>query len=250
MDDTQSCSRVKCEALTISVLRQGFHLSVSIDIMALHKARETLPALVISDVMMPRMDGYALCQALKTDEALNHIPVVLLTAKADEESMVEGLETGADDYIYKPFSAAELLVRAENLIEIRQLLRKRFSKEVVAVTPREIVIPSAEAAFLEQIQGVVEAHLANNNFGVDWLADEVALSPRQLRRRIQALTGLSAAGYIRTMRLQRAAQLLEQGAGNVSEVAYAVGFQKVSHFSKLFQQVFGVSPSKYPKKGS
>ena len=209
-------------------------------------ARQTQPALVISDVMMPQMDGYQLCHALKTDEALNHIPVVLLTARADEESKVEGLETGADDYLYKPFSAAELLVRVENLIEIRRRLRQRFSKEVVAVAPSEIEVTSVDAAFLEQVHGVVEAHLGNSNFGVDWLADEMALSKRQLQRRLRALTGLSAAGYIRTMRLQRAAQLLEQGGGTVAEVAYAVGFQKVPHFSKLFRQVFGVTSSKYP----
>ena len=193
--------------------------------------------------MMPRMDGYELCRALKTDAALNHIPVVLLTAKADEESKVEGLETGADDYIYKPFSAAELLARAENLIEIRRLLRQRFSREVVAVQPSEITVTSADAAFLEQVQAAVEARMTNSNFGAEWLADEVGLSPRQLRRKLKELTNLSTAGYIRSMRLQRAAQLLEEQVGNVSEVAYTVGFQDPKHFSKLFRQVFGVAPS-------
>ena len=190
------------------------------------------------------MDGYELCRAIKTDAALNHIPVVLLTAKADEESKVEGLETGADDYIYKPFSAAELLVRAENLIEIRRLLRQRFSGEVV-IGPSKIVIPSADAVFLERVREVVEAHMAHSNFGVDWLADEVGLGKRQLQRRLRAATSLSAAGYIRTMRLQRAAHLLEQEVGTVSEVAYAVGFLDATHFSKLFNQVFGVYPSRY-----
>ena len=212
----------------------------------LEMTRAMQPALVISDVMMPRMDGYELCRLLKTDDALNHIPVVLLTAKADEESKVEGLETGADDYLYKPFSATELLVRVENLIEIRLRLRQRFSRDVVAVAPSEIEITSADEAFLEKVQAVVEAHLGDGNFGVDWLAGEVAMSKRQLQRKMQALTGLTAAGYIRSMRLQRAAQLLAQGGGTVAEVAYAVGFQKVPHFSKLFRQVFGVIPSKYP----
>ena len=167
----------------------------------------------------------------------------MLTAKAGEESKVEGLETGADDYIYKPFSADELLVRAENLIEIRRLLRQRFSREVVAVEPSKITVTSADAVFLEQVQTAVEARMANSNFGAEWLADEVGLSPRQLRRKLKALTNLSTAGYIRSMRLQRAAQLLEEQAGNVSEVAYAVGFQDPKHFSKLFRQVFGMATS-------
>ncbi len=225
-------------------LARHYHLDEAADgAEGLEKARLRKPDLVISDVMMPRMDGYALCRAIKTDPDLNHIPVILLTAKAGEESKVEGLETGADDYIYKPFSADELLVRAENLIEIRRLLRQRFSREVVAVQPSKITVTSADAAFLEQVQVAVEGRMANSNFGAEWLADEVGLSPRQLRRKLKELTNLSTAGYIRSMRLQRAAQLLEEQAGNVSEVAYAVGFQDPKHFSKLFRQVFGMAPS-------
>ena len=210
---------------------------------ALEKVRRQPPDLVISDVMMPVMDGYALCRAIKQDEALNHIPLILLTAKAGQESKVEGLETGADDYIYKPFSADELLARAENLIEIRRILRQRFSREVVAVEPSAIAMASADQAFLEQVQAIVEAHMAHGNFNAAWLADEVGLSPRQLRRKLKDLTNLSTAGYIRLMRLKRAAHLLKEQTGNVSEVAYAVGFQDPKHFSKLFRQVFGMPPS-------
>ena len=210
---------------------------------ALDRIRTRPPDLVISDVMMPVMDGYDLCRTLKADPELNHIPVILLTARAGEESKVEGLEIGADDYIYKPFSADELLARAENLIEIRRLLRRRFSREVVAVQPGEITVTPADQAFLDQVQAVVEAHMGHGHFGAEWLADEVSLSPRQLRRKLKELTGLSTAGYIRSMRLQRAAQLLEEQAGTVSEVAYAVGFQDPKHFSKLFRQVFGMAPS-------
>lgn len=211
----------------------------------LEKVRTLKPDLIISDVMMPVMNGYEFCRVVKKDPELNHIPVILLTAKAGEESKVEGLETGADDYIFKPFSADELLARAENLIGIRRQLRRRFSREVVAVEPSEITITSADQVFLDRVQGIVEEHLANSNFGASWLADEVGLSERQLRRKLKDLTNLSTAGYIRSLRLQRAAQLLEERAGNVSEVAYAVGFQDPKHFSKLFRQVFGVSPSQF-----
>ena len=210
----------------------------------LEKTRALRPDLVISDVMMPRMDGYALCRAIKTARPLSHIPVVLLTARADEESTVEGLETGADDYLHKPFSAAELLVRVENLIEIRRVLRQRFSRGVV-LRPADVYVSSEEEAFIEQVRAVIEVEMANSAFTVDVLADAMALSPRQLQRKLRALTRLSPSGLIRSMRLERAAQLLEQRAGNVSDVALAVGFRDAKYFSRLFRQAFGVLPSEY-----
>ncbi|MFQ5570388.1 MAG: ATP-binding protein [Rhodothermales bacterium] len=215
----------------------------------LQQARSILPDLIISDVMMPEMDGVALCRALKTDDQLNHIPVILLTAKASEVDKLEGLKTGVDDYLYKPFNAEELLARMENLIELRRMLRHRFSDEVV-VGPSEIAIPSAEAMFLERVREVVEAHMGNSNFGVEWLADEVGFSVRQLRRRLKAATRLSPGGYIRKMRLERARQLLAQQAGTVAEIAYAVGFQDPDYFSRLFKQTVGVSPSEYRTEGT
>ncbi|MCZ6778903.1 MAG: response regulator, partial [Acidobacteria bacterium] len=233
----------------MSHLEGDYHVVEAADgVEGLDQAQAIKPDLVIVDVMMPRMDGYALCRALKADEKISHIPVVLLTARADEESKVMGLETGADDYLYKPFNAAELLARVENLIEIRRQLRERFS-ETIVVQPGDIEITSAEADFLKQVQGIVEAHLADRQFSVEWLASEVALSRRQLDRRLRSLTRLSASGFIRKMRLERAAQLLVQQAGKVSEVAYAVGFQDVAHFSKLFRQTFGVPPSEYAMNG-
>ena len=213
----------------------------------LAKARAVGPDLVISDVMMPKMDGVALCKALKTDEHLNHIPVILLTAKADEASKMEGLKTGADEYLTKPFNAKELITRVENLIEIRRLLRQRFSGEVV-IGPSEIAVPSAEAEFVERVRAVVEQHMGNSNFGVEWLADEAGMSVRNLRRRLKAATGLSPGGYVRMMRLERAKQLLVQQAGTVSEIAYQVGFQDPDYFSRLFKQTVGVPPSAYRTK--
>ncbi len=207
-------------------------------------ARAAPPDLVISDVMMPNMDGFDLCRALKADAALNHIPVILLTAKASEESKLEGLETGADDYLNKPFNARELLLRAENLIEVRRLLRQRFSGEVV-LKPTDVAVPSADAALLERAQAYIETHMGDHDFEVAQVADEVGVSPRQFRRKIREITGLSPAGYVRTLRLQRAAQLLEKRAGGVSEVAYEVGFQDAKYFSRLFRQIYGVLPSEY-----
>ncbi len=208
----------------------------------LEAAHQELPDLVIADVMMPGMDGIALCRAIKQDDRLAHVPVILLTARADEESRLEGLTTGADDYLTKPFSMEELLVRVENLIELRRTLRQRFSGELV-IRPTGVSVPSEEAAFLEQVRTVVEQRLGDSGFVIDQLADEMGLSRRHFHRRIKELTGLTPGGYIRMMRLERAAQLLEQRAGNVSEIAYRVGFQDPDYFSRLFKQAYGVSPS-------
>ncbi|NBC16673.1 MAG: response regulator [Bacteroidetes bacterium] len=210
----------------------------------LAQARDTTPALIISDVMMPGMDGLDLCRQLRADDALSAVPVILLTARVSEESRLEGLDAGADAYLAKPFSAAELLARAENLIQIRRHLRQRFSQEVV-VQPTQVTVSSADAAFLEDVRAVVEDHLGDTTFSVEHLADAMHLSRRQLHRKLQALTDLSTVGFIRMMRLERAAQLLEQQAGNVSEIAYAVGFQDASYFSRVFRQAYGQTPSDY-----
>ncbi len=210
----------------------------------LEKARQLSPKLVLVDVMMPRMDGYAFCRTLKSSDDLGHVPVILLTAKASQESKVEGLDTGADDYIYKPFSMSELLVRIENLIEVRRALRERFSKEVV-VRPSGVTVPSEDAVFVDRVRKATEAELSNSEFTVEMLAEAVGVSTRTLYRKIKAATRLSPGGFIRTMRLQRAAQLLVQDAGNISSVAHAVGFKDADYFSRLFRQVFGQSPSEY-----
>ncbi|CAM2063935.1 Response regulator [Sulfidibacter corallicola] len=211
---------------------------------ALKEARREPPDLVLSDVMMPEMDGYALCRELRADASLAHVPVILLTAKASDHSKIEGLQIGADDYLAKPFNMAELSIRIENLIEIRRTLRRRFSKEM-NLGPKRILAESADEAFLRQIQQVVETHMEASAFGVAQLAEEVGLSQRQLQRKLREITRLSPAGFLRTMRLQRAADLLEQEAGTVAEVAYRAGFKNPEHFSRLFAQVFGVAPSKY-----
>lgn len=208
------------------------------------QAQERVPDLIISDIMMPEMDGLTFCRHLKADERLRIIPVIILTAKVTQENKLEGLEAGADDYLFKPFHATELLIRAENLIEIRKRLRQQFSQEVV-VKGTQVVVESADAVFLENVRAVIEANLADTTFSVERLADAVHLSRRQLHRKLSVLTNLSTVGYIRMLRLERAAQLLEQQAGTVSEIAYQVGFQDANYFARLFRQTYDVAPSAY-----
>lgn len=210
----------------------------------LRTAAKRIPSLVITDVMMPEMSGIALCAQLKADKATRHIPVVMLTAKASREAVIEGLSSGADDYITKPFDATELIVRTENLIEIRKLLADQTP--VFEHEPADVDEPSADEVFAGQVAESVEKHLGDANFTVDWLAEEVGISRRQLERRMRKLSRLTPAGFIRLMRLKRASQLLEKKVGTVSEVAYRVGFSDPNYFSRLFHHTFGVPPSEYP----
>ncbi|MDX1628741.1 MAG: ATP-binding protein [Fulvivirga sp.] len=200
--------------------------------------------LVISDVMMPKPDGLEQCEMIKNHPEWNEIPVILLTARADQESKIEGLEQGADDYLTKPFSATELTARVENLIELRRFLRNKYSNEV-RLKGTEIEVSSEDARFLEDVQKVIESHMHHSNFGVDWLASEVNISARQLQRKVKAITDLTAGGYIRMLRLERARLLLSQEWGNISEISDKVGFQNRKYFSRLFKQTFDISPTDF-----
>lgn len=209
-------------------------------------ALEHIPDLVISDVMMPEMDGNQLCAALKTDERTSHIPVILLTAKAGLDSRIEGLETGADDYLTKPFDTRELLVRAHNLVAQRERLRKQFSRTMV-LKPREIALTSADERFLQRVQESLDTHLGDEQFSVEELATQVGMSRSQLHRKLTALIDQPPVEFIRNFRLQRAKEMLEAGTGNVSEICYDVGFSSPAYFSKAFKDAFGISPSEVRK---
>jgi signal transduction histidine kinase/ligand-binding sensor domain-containing protein/DNA-binding response OmpR family regulator len=210
-------------------------------------AKDSIPDLIISDVMMPRMDGNELCKTLKLDEKTSHIPIILLTAKAGIESKIEGLETGADDYLVKPFDANELLVRMKNLIDLRRKLRERFSVGQV-LKPGEIAVTSIDDAFLQKAMTAVENEIGNEHFGVDELSKAMNMSRSQLFRKLTALTDQAPREFIRYLRLHRGNQLLQNNAGTVSEVAYQVGFNSVTYFTKCFQEQFGQLPSEVRKE--
>ncbi|MEW6511111.1 MAG: ATP-binding protein [Bacteroidota bacterium] len=206
------------------------------------QAIETVPDIVISDLMMPKWDGMELCRALKKDVRTSHIPIILLTARAGIDSKIEGLETGADDYVTKPFDAKELTARVRNLIEQRRQLRAKFSAGVV-LKPGEVAVSSLDDVLLKKIMEIVEKNLGDEDFGVDDLAREVCLSRRHLGRKLHALTSLTPADFVQYMRLQRARELLEKNAGSVAEIAFQVGFRNPTYFSTCFRERFGVTPS-------
>jgi signal transduction histidine kinase/DNA-binding response OmpR family regulator len=202
----------------------------------LQQAFATIPDLIISDVMMPVMDGIELCKQLKTDERSSHIPVILLTAKAGEKSKLEGLETGADDYLTKPFSGAELQTRVHNLIEGRKRLRERFSREVT-LQPADIAVTSADEKFLERIMAILEANFMEASFSLESFEKEAGLSRTQFYRQLKALTSQAPGEFLRNFRLQKAVMLLKGGHGNISDVAYSVGFNSLSYFTRSVARI-------------
>jgi len=211
----------------------------------INRVIEHTPDLVISDVMMPGKNGYEVCKELKHDERTSHIPIILLTAKADAESRIEGFQSWADDYITKPFIPRELTTRIQNLIQSRTMLRERY-RESLVLKPAEVTVTSVDEKFLKRLMSLLEEHLSEEHFSVTELSDLLAMSRSQLHRKLKALVDQSPNQLIRSFRLQRAHDLLRQQSATTAEVAYAVGFSSPSYFSKCFHQQFGYSPSELP----
>jgi len=205
------------------------------------------PDLIITDLMMPKMDGIALCDKLKSDLATSHIPIIMLTAKAGIENKIEGLETGADDYLTKPFDSRELLTRVANLIEQRRRLRASFGNQDQPWQPAKITSTSIDEKFLEKVLVLLEANYSDSAFGVPRMQESLAMSKSQLHRKIKALTNETPGELLRNFRLKRAAQLLSQNADTVTQIAYQVGFNDLSYFTKCFKSLFGRVPSAYKK---
>ena len=207
-------------------------------------AIEEIPDIIISDVMMPRMDGFELCKKLKEDYRTSHIPIILLTAKADIPSRIEGLETGADAYIIKPFNQRELLVRMQKLLELRRKLFRRYSSGNSLEFSTDPVIQK-EDRFFQKLNEIILKNIGDELFTIQVLCDEMAMSKSQLYRKFSALTSIPAAKYIRTLRMKKAKELLQTTSMNITEVGYEVGMKSVSVFSKVFKEEFGYSPTDF-----
>jgi len=214
----------------------------------LEMAIDTIPDLIISDIMMPELNGLDLCRKLKANEKTSHIPVLLLTAQQSEQSQKEGYETGADAYISKPFSSVLLQVRIKNLIESRQKLRELFNK-TTGFNPLVLGTNAADKAFLSKATSLIEANFGNENFDVEWLASEMFLGRTQLYRKIKALTNQSVQEFITTIRLNKAAEMLLEEKFSVAEIAFQIGYSDSTSFSRVFQKQFGLTPKKYSQQG-
>lgn len=214
---------------------------------ALAVVNENMPDLILSDMMMPRMDGFTLCETIRNQEATSHIPFILLTARSSVENRLAGLELGADDYMTKPFHVAELEARIRNLLRQRDNLRKRFQRGF-KVEPKEVTVTSTDEKFLARVMAVIDANVSNPGFSVEQLSEEVGMSRKNLHRKLVALVDQSPNELIRTYRLKTAIQLLEKQSGNVKEVAFNVGFTNLSYFAKCFKEQFGISPTEVKVK--
>jgi DNA-binding response OmpR family regulator len=212
----------------------------------MEKAFQVIPDLVVSDVMMPETDGIELCRTLKQDRRTSHIPVVLLTAKASEENLLEGLETGADDYITKPFSIRVLRARIKNLIELRQSFQQDRKREM-RMQPVKTAVSDLDREFFKDVHNVIDSNLEDPDFNVDQLASKLFMGRTTVYRKITALCGETPTDYIRSYRLKRAAQLLLAGNVSVTEVAFEVGFNSRTYFTKCFKETFHCLPSDYRK---
>ncbi|MDF1558622.1 MAG: ATP-binding protein [Bacteroidales bacterium] len=212
----------------------------------LEKAIEIIPDLVITDIMMPVMDGMEMCKRLKAHPATSHIPVIMLTARADRESMIKGMEAAADDYIVKPFDSGLMKARVRNLITQRRELRKSFEKEFLMDSDSK---ETASPLFimLREIMKVFDKHLSEPDFNIEMLGKELNMSRSQLFRKVHAITGSTPMELLRLVRMKHAARLLRSGTMNISQVTYAIGLQNTSHFASAFRKYFGVSPSDYGK---
>ncbi len=231
-----------------TLLEQDYEISVAENgEIGIEKAIEQIPDIIISDVMMPVKDGFAVTRFLKNDERTSHIPIVLLTAKADAESRLIGLERGADVYLAKPFDKKELLVRLEQLIALRKKLQARYAQFAPPPQASEDVGLRIEDAFLQKINAAIEAHLEKAGFGVNELCQAVGLSRPQLFRKLKALTDKSIVAYLRSVRLHKARELLQTGNRNIAEVAFDVGFNDPLYFSRAFSQEFGFPPTELLK---
>ena len=209
-------------------------------------ALQTIPTLVITDLMMPGKNGYELCTVLKADERTSHIPVIMLTAKTDRDSRIYGIQTGADAYLAKPFDKEELLALIVNLIHLRKQLREKYSKGNNWITAAE-GLPSIEKNFLERVRAAIDQELDNDQLGTDLLGRKIGLSRTQLHRKLKDIIDQSPGELIRTIRMQRAHELLQQQAATVAEVCYKVGYTNPANFSTTFSRHFGYPPSAVPQ---
>ncbi|MDN5210820.1 response regulator [Fulvivirgaceae bacterium BMA12] len=207
-------------------------------------ALEKVPDLIISDIMMPETDGIALLNRLKHEESTAHIPIMLLTAKVGEEHELEGLKTGADDYITKPFNPEILLTKVKNQFRLIDQFQKKYSQEIV-LKPVNIPVSTKEASFLKKLQYILEEEISNGDFNIEKFCEITGMSRMQLHRKMKALTGISPHAYIRKARLNLAAELLRNNDLNIAEIGYMVGFNDPSFFAKSFKEQFGITPKEF-----
>jgi|GEM_PF-4043339 len=235
----------KFRALIHEYLHDHYHIEEAINgVEGLKKAHQRPPHVILSDVMMPEMDGIKFCASVKSDPDLSHIPFIMLTAKASVESRIEGIEQGADDYLAKPFHAGELHALIKNRLDQRRHLIEKYS-DMVRLESSEIVVDSAEGAFVKDVMRSIEKNLGDNLYSVERLADDVEVSVRDLQRKLRKILDKTPKDLILHTRIDRAKQLLSQKYGTNQQIARVVGFRRADHFAKVFKKYTGFTPGEF-----
>ena len=236
----------------------------------LDKAREVIPDIIITDLMMPKIDGMEMCRQIREDELVSHIPIIIVTARDTDKDRLEGLSTGADAYLTKPFKRDELIAVADNLLHTRDLLRMKYQVQLTGEEPDtpeepESNIEIAETVdttkilssiarkneiFIEKVKGIILKNIAKSELNSALIADAMNLSQRQLNRKVNSVLGIDTASYIRQMRILKAQEMLLETEDPVGDIGYNCGFESSSYFSKIFRQHTGLTPSDYRKKNS
>lgn len=224
-----------------TVLRNHYKLTFAFDgKQGVQMALDMIPDIIITDVMMPEKDGYQVCQDIKSSDRTNHIPIIMLTAKTDQESLLQGLRTGADAYLAKPFDKAELLLRLKKLLELRHTLHGRYTSGAPLEVAQDTKV---QDEFIMRLQALIHSRMGEHGFGIETICNEMGMSRSHLHNKLKALTGRSLSLYVRLLRVQQGRHLVETTDLNVSEVAYDVGFSDPAYFSKCFSAEYGYSPS-------
>ena len=206
-----------------------------------------MPDLIVTDLMMPIMDGYAVCRAVRESEILNHIPIIIITAKATDEDKQKAFEAGADAYLHKPFNTTELNIRVSKLLEQRNILRDKYSKAMIEGLSEEVELSTVNRRFLDQLTSVVYERIADTELSADTVADKMCMSRSQLNRKIRNMTGYSIAAYILHVRIEKAKRMLLTNDVPIGEIAMQCGFDDPNYFSRVFRQIYKVTPSQFRK---
>ena len=229
----------------VSCVKDDYRIILAKDgLEGLEQAVTHMPDIIISDVMMPKKDGYELCREIKSDDRTSHIPIILLTAKADDESRLEGLEHGADAYLSKPFDERELKIRLQKLLEIRKVLHARYDNLSWIPSASDAKLKSHDE-FVLKIKDIIHANISEEGFGASELCKSAGMSRTQLHNKLKSMTGLSTSHFIRQVKLEEASKLLKESEMNISEIAFHLGFSNLHYFSRIFTKKMGLSPSQY-----
>ncbi|HLF63035.1 MAG TPA: helix-turn-helix domain-containing protein, partial [Saprospiraceae bacterium] len=228
-----------------SILKGEYVLTIEHDgDKGVETAINEVPDLIITDLMMPGKDGYEVCRLLKYDDRTSHVPIIMLTAKADRESKILGLQSGADIYLSKPFDQEELLVQVKQLIDLRKKLQAHYHASG-DLNGEEQPVNKKEDLFISKVREAIHARMDDSSFGILQLCRIIGMSRTQLHNKLKALTGKSASHFIRSVRLEVAQKLLREDDLTIAEIAYSIGFTDPGYFSRVYREEFGEAPSEY-----